>query len=231
MKKILFLSLFSLALMACEPSVAPEEAVEPHSETETEVAQMETDVQPSSMTEIEPENEAGEVVENGSAESEFPKSPPENKPGFVSCIDSLFFYSKEKIEAGEYEEGESDYTLWKERFAELYPELDVYDAGAYCELEGGQKLISFSYFDPSIESDKPLDQGGQMIILFDENDNKLKATEGFYCPTLGDLGYPTLESLEEGMVTMSCNSGDAGQIVKKMYQLKLESFEYEELEG
>ncbi|EKD79137.1 MAG: hypothetical protein ACD_41C00156G0007 [uncultured bacterium] len=134
----------------------------------------------------------------------------ETKMSFVSCMDSLY------VDRRDY------YSYWKGKFSGLYPNLRVYDAGAYCELNDGNQLISFSHFP----ADGEVSGTGQTIVLFDKKDNMLKATENFDCQTIGDLGYPVFASLEDNIVTMTCSSGDAGQLLKSTYELDLETFEF-----
>lgn len=145
--------------------------------------------------------------------SDFPDqgaAKEETKMSFVSCMDSLY------VDRRDY------YSYWKGKFSGLYPNLRVYDAGSYCELNNGNQLISFSHFP----TDGEVAGTGQTIILFDEEDKVLKATENFHCQTMGDLGYPVFESLEDNIVTMTCSSGDAGQFLKSTYELDLETFEF-----
>lgn len=127
---------------------------------------------------------------------------------FVSCSDSLYSDSPEQYEA------------WEQKFSELYPNLRVYDAGAYCVLNNDYQLISFSYFS----TDGTVNNAGQVVALFDGNDQLLKTTENFRCNTMGDLGYPVFMSLENSVVTMMCSSGDAGHYLRETYELHLDTF-------
>lgn len=129
---------------------------------------------------------------------------------FVSCSDSLYSDSPEQYEA------------WEQKFSELYPDLRVYDAGAYCVLNNDYQLVSFSYFS----TDGTVNNAGQVVALFDERDQLVKATENFRCNTMGDLGYPVFTSLEKGVVTMVCSSGDAGNYLRETYELHLDTFAY-----
>jgi len=134
---------------------------------------------------------------------------------FKSCIDSL------------YQDNRFQYDFWKNKFATLHPGFrSIYDAGSYCELSDGTKLISFSHFattDPK--------SAGQTISLFDGNNNLIRETKGFYCKTIGDLGTPKFDSIKDSKVRLSCSSGDAGYVAKQEYELNLSNFTYVELKN
>ncbi len=136
---------------------------------------------------------------------------------FLFCDDSIFL------------DRPKEYDFWESRFSELYPDLNVYDAGAYCRLNTGGRLISFSHFSKDskgLSGKELMDKAGQTIILFDASNTLLRATEGFYCKTSGDLGYPTFKSLIDGKVIMNCESGDAGWHFKSTYELDFDTFDF-----
>jgi len=126
-----------------------------------------------------------------------------------------------------YNSDRSQYDFWKNKFTKLHPEFrTIYDAGSYCELSDGRKLISFSHFkttDPK--------SAGQTIALFDSNNNLIKETKNFYCQTLGDLGTPKLDSIDNNKVRVKCVSGDAGLVATQVYEINLNDFTYTELEN
>lgn len=134
--------------------------------------------------------------------------PTPTNESLVSCTKSLYLDNR------------NQYDFWEAKFSKLYPNLKVYDAGAYCKLSNGDQLVSFSHFS----QDKT--KAGQTIILFDKNNNLLKATDGFYCQTMGDLGYPVFDSIKDNKVIMSCSSGDAGYSLKQTYELNLDTFKF-----
>lgn len=175
-----------------------------YTSTEEEVQVIE---HPESTTEVVAESETQKETENDTPQEIVEEGI---KKSFVLCIDSLYSYNRDQ------------YNVWKTKLSELYPSLRVYDVGAYCELNNGNKLISFSHFPANGE----ISVAGQTIILFDENNNILKATQNFYCQTIGDLGYPVFKSLENDIVTMTCSSGDAGHFLKSTYELDLNTFEF-----
>ncbi len=160
------------------------------------------------ITETVTESETKKVTEINTTQESI-----EGKKGmsFVSCSESL------------YSDNRAQYHFWQAKFSELYPDLKVFDAGAYCELNNGNQLISFSHVP--VGGEIPEEQG-QTIILFDKNNDVLKATENFQCVTLGDVGYPTFKSLEKNKVTMTCSSGDAGNFLELTYELDLDTFEF-----
>jgi hypothetical protein len=175
----------------------------------TKMKQREPFIQQSKpITETVTESETKRVTDSGTMQ----KSVEEKaKISFVSCADSL------------YSDNRAQYNFWQAKFSELYPDLRVYDAGAYCELNNGNQLISFSYVP--VDGEIP-EEVGQTIILFDKNNDVLKATENFHCLTLGDIGYPKFKSLEKNKVTMTCSSGDAGNFLELTYELDLDTFEF-----
>jgi hypothetical protein len=129
---------------------------------------------------------------------------------FSECIDSL------------YRSDRNAYASWKGKFKAMHPEYSsIYDAGSYCALSDGTQLVSFSYFAASDHKEK-----GQAIVLFDSEGEALKETQDFFCKTLGDLGTPKFDSLQDGKAGLSCVSVDAGQKAEQIYELDLDTFAY-----
>ncbi len=156
--------------------------------------------------------EATQAVEKvGSNEAELSVTI-EGTEELPACLKSLY----EDMDAYDY---------WEERFTATFPDLDVYDAGAYCELEDGTKLVSFSYF-----YDNELDPGaGQMVVLFDQANQLLKSTDDFVCPTLGDVGYPKFDSIESDILNMYCGVLDPASPYHVKYKLNLDTFNVTEI--
>jgi len=139
----------------------------------------------------------------------FENASPNQSISFKLCIDSLYSDDIEK------------YNFWEATFILLHPQLKIYDAGSYCDLTDGTKLVSFSHFASSDSI-----SAGQTIILFDSDNNVIKETEDFYCQTIGDLGTPRFDSIDNGIVQLSCNSGDGPVALHQFYELNLDDFSY-----
>jgi hypothetical protein len=125
-------------------------------------------------------------------------------------------------------EDPAQYDYWVARFTSLHPTLRVYDAGSYCELNDGTQLVSFSFFKPQDGewSGVTKDTAGQSIALFDREGNLLAETEGLFEKTLGDLGYPRIGLVENGIVTFSFSSGDGEAVSHQSYELRLGDFSF-----
>lgn len=159
---------------------------------------------------IEANTEPNQETTADTAEKDEALEKATSEISFVTCMESL------------YNEDRGKYDYLKNKFAELYPDLRVYDAGAYCELSSGNQLVSFSHFTASGK----IEDASQTIVLFDANNNQLTATIDFYCETIGDLGYPIFQSIDNNIVTMRCSSGDAGASIKQIYELDIDTFEF-----
>ncbi len=127
-----------------------------------------------------------------------------------NCVDDLATSDMEK------------YDFLKSLYAGFHPELSVTDAGSYCEFSNGMKIVSFAYQALDGEATP-----GQSIAVFDADNNYINETADFYCPTLGDLLTPHFKSLNEGMLTLYCWSGDGAIGRYEEYSLNLSDFSYE----
>lgn len=164
-------------------------------------------VNPSPAVEVADVGQDSAVIKNETQDSPVVLGDESDHLGFKSCVNSLF---------SSYDRTAYDY--WKSKFASLHPDLSVYDAGAYCDLQDGTKLISFSHFKSDVK--------GQTVALFDSADSLLKETKDFYCPTAGDLGTPHFISIQNGIVRMTCSSSDGAYSFVQDYDLDLNDFTF-----
>ncbi|MBU1074674.1 hypothetical protein KJ705_01175 [Patescibacteria group bacterium] len=114
------------------------------------------------------------------------------------------------------------YDVWETAFAELHPKLSAVYAGSFCELSNGIALITYSHQDKTDDY-----KAGQTIIAFDKDREYVNETKQFYCPTLGDLLAPHFKSLENGILSVYCWSGDAAIGRYEEFRMNLNDFLFE----
>ncbi len=148
------------------------------------------------------------------AASESPSLTPQSIDDYATltlgtCVDDLFSDDYDRFEA------------FSNTFDELHPELQAISAGSACELSNGMETVSFSHQDST-------GSARQTIAVFDADGNYVNETMDFYCPTLGDLLAPHIQSLNSGYLKVYCWSGDGAIARYEEFEISLDDFTFEQ---
>ncbi len=123
-----------------------------------------------------------------------------------------------------YKNDRLEYQAWKDVFTATHKNLSVYDAGSYVELSNGNKIVTFSYF----ASEDP-QSAGQVVVLFDANNNVIRETKGLQCKAFGDVPTPVIDSVKDNKIYVSCTAGDAGLIKQEKFEIDISNFGFRKI--
>lgn len=123
-----------------------------------------------------------------------------------------------------YKSNQSQYEAWKKIFTTSHSDLRVYDAGSYAELSDGTKIVTFSYF-----AGEDAQSAGQIVALFDANNKLLRETSGLKCAVRGDVPTPSIDSVKDNKIYVSCTVGDAGVISKEKFEINISDFSFRKI--
>lgn len=123
------------------------------------------------------------------------------------------------------EENRDAYNFWVSIFNKVHPEFLLYGAGTHCLLTDGTHLVSYSFFkgDPAENQHVGV---GQSIMWFDKDYNLIDETKDLYQQTIGDIGTPGIESVNDGKALFLIGGSDIELTIEVEYELNLRDFSY-----
>lgn len=121
----------------------------------------------------------------------------------------------------------SEISAWMDTFSSIHSEYDWVAARGYCSLDDGTQLVSFAHFIRKGEFE-PVD-GGQTLVLFDENSNVLRETEGLFSGVVSDIIPPRIVSVENGTIRIDFGDESYGELFYEAYDIDFDDFSYSKL--
>jgi hypothetical protein len=115
--------------------------------------------------------------------------------------------------------------------AKYYDIKTIFDMGNPVRLSDGSYLVGLSivangnvgsYDDMAMSNTK----WEQKVVWFDSQFKKIKSTVGIQEKTLVAPIAPTIKSLQNGVLTFTFDSGDAGAVYHSTYTLNLVTFDW-----
>lgn len=125
-------------------------------------------------------------------------------------------------------ENDAEYQVWKDRIEKQFPGLYVDIMGAYCKINNGNTVVSFSYSSSSGVSK-------QRIALFNKRGQYIKFTDNLDC-RFDSGNYFRFQNESNGLISMVCENnftrGNWSGVYKKIisstfYTLNLSTLESE----